>query len=227
MLPLLVAATLLTAPDRVEAYDSAAQAAASMADQMQTGTLIFSSGDCLAIKVFTASRYTHVGAVVLRDGKPYVYESANGTGVRRVTLERYLDYQSTDVFYVFQPREPFSDECAAVFTNRLESQLGRPYSIKHHLTGRRAKGMHCSEYVTDALSAAELVRVKKAPRVSPASLADGILEMGLYEPRGTAVIVEPVPKRVAGDNWCERMWSRSKRCTLGCCDQMARWFCCK
>jgi hypothetical protein len=226
MLPLLVGATLLAASERIEAYDSAAAAVQAMAPDMQTGTLIFSSGDCLAIKVFTASRYTHVGAVVIRGGKPWVYESTNGVGVRRLRLEDYLEYQASDVFYVFQPREPFSEETSAAFTKHLESELGRPYSLAHHVTGKRSKGLHCAEYVTDALAAAELMRVRRPPRVSPASLAEGIVRMGLYEASGAVVLMEPLSETIQG-NWCARMWGRSKRCTLECCDQVARWFCCK
>ena len=227
MLPLLIAATLCVTPERVETYASATAAATALADEMQTGTLLFTSGDCLAIKVFTASRYTHVGAVVVRDGRPMVYESTNGIGVRCVTLERYLGYQAADVFYVFQPTEPLSDECAAAFEDQLDSQLGRPYSILHHVTGQRAEGVHCSEYVTDALSSAGMLHVRSAPRVSPAKLATKILSSGLYEPEETVMLLKPVAVPIEGENWCARLWSQSKRRTLEYCDQVGRWFCCK
>jgi hypothetical protein len=105
--------------------------------------------------------------------------------------------------------------------------LGRPYSILHHVTGRRADGMHCAEYVTDALTAGELIHVRRAPRVSPADLAEKVVQSGLYAPQETVVLLEPAPEPLKGRNWCTRLWSRSKRCTLQCCDQMTRWFCCK
>ena len=59
--------------------------AQQLADEVQTGTLLFSQGDCLAVKVFSRSEYTHVATVVVEDKQPMVYESTNGVGVRRIS----------------------------------------------------------------------------------------------------------------------------------------------
>ena len=50
-------------------YESLPAAAADIGPQLQTGTLIFSQGDCLAVRVYSASSYTHVAAVVVSVAK--------------------------------------------------------------------------------------------------------------------------------------------------------------
>src|SRR5690606_25692047 len=69
-------------------------AAASITPELQTGTLLFSEGDCLAIRVYTASPYTHVALVCVEEGEPFVYDSMNGVGVRRLSLAEYFVRES-------------------------------------------------------------------------------------------------------------------------------------
>ncbi len=38
----------------------------------------------------------------------------------------------------------------AQYERYLDQKLGTPYSIRHHLTGERAPGIHCAEYAIDA-----------------------------------------------------------------------------
>ncbi|OYW14771.1 MAG: hypothetical protein B7Z55_15450, partial [Planctomycetales bacterium 12-60-4] len=69
------------------------QALPQIAGEAQTGTLIFSQGDCLAVKVFSQSPYTHVGVVVCDDDASWVYDAMNGPGVRKTALHEYLRSQ--------------------------------------------------------------------------------------------------------------------------------------
>jgi len=223
---LLAAAVLAATPDKVDTYTSLRAASASLAGQVQTGTLLFNRGDCLAIKVYTNSPYTHVAAVVMQDGRPMVYDSMNNVGVRRLPLEKYLASQRPDVIHVFQPRKPFSKKHSEVFKNALERELGRPYAIKHHLTGRRADGLHCSEYVTDALVATQLLHAYRPPKVSPASLVEGITNAGLYRVGRMVQVKYPEPPVPKGNNWCHQLWIDTKVCTTRCCAKMGRWFLC-
>src|SRR5262249_48891255 len=151
----------------------------------QTGTLIFSQGDCLAVKVFSNSRFTHCGTVVIEDGQPMVYDSMNGAGVRKTKLIDYLRLQTPSDLQVIHPSTNFTPEQSQAYANHLQSQLGRQYGVKHHVTGRRAKGVHCAEYCTDALIAAGKVAADEPPRVSPGSLYEGLTEHHLYTDGGT------------------------------------------
>jgi hypothetical protein len=209
-------------------YESLPAAAADIGPQLQTGTLIFSQGDCLAVRVYSASSYTHVAAVVVREGTPYVYDSMNGCGVRKQSLEDYLVSQSPDRIHVFQPRQPFTAEQGTEFEAYLESRLGTPYAVMHHLSGERSEeGIHCAEYVTDALMSIDRIRANKPARVSPASLARGIAEHEVYLPGETIELERPAPPPEEGANWCERMWIATRLCCLSCCDKMSGWFLCR
>jgi hypothetical protein len=192
------------------------EAVQELGPMLETGSLIFSKGDCMAIKVFSVSNYTHVAAVVVRDDAPMVYDSTGGAGVRRLPLADYLATQGTAPLYVLQPRKAFSAEQARRFEAHLESQLGRPYSVAHHLTGQRVDGIHCAEYLTDALAECELVKAKNPPRVSPASLRSGLIKSELYDPIATVQLVEPIRPVPAATTWCGRMWESTCVCTANC-----------
>lgn len=223
---LLVAAAFTIAPQTAATYSSVESAAEVLANDVQTGTLLISKGDCLAIRVFSRSPYTHVAAVVVENGRAWVYDSQNGDGVRRQTLDEYLDAEQPDVLYVLHPRRKFSSRRSRLFTEHLESQLGRPYDVMHHLTGKRAEGLHCAEYLTDALMQCHLIRAQRPARVSPASLAEGVLKHDLYVAAARINVSPPVDHPV-GRNRCEQLWIDTKVCARNCCEKLQGWFLCR
>lgn len=223
---LLVAAAFTITPHANVTHTSAESAAKYLTSQVRTGTLLFSNGDCLAVKMFTRSKYTHVAAVVVTGGKAWVYESANGAGVRKKSLKKYLEDESPDVIYAVNPAKPFSKRKSRAFCSHLEKEIGRPYGIKHHLTGNRADGIHCSEYVTDALMSCRIIHAKRPSRVSPASLAQGVIGASLYE-ACVAVQVKCEPETEVGRNCCEQFWFDTKACTARFCIRCRRMFVCR
>lgn len=222
-----LAATKSKPVETTEVVTSIPEAVSNLSPRMQTGTLLFSKGDCLAVKVFTASPYTHVATVVMVDGRPMVYDSMNGVGVRKQPLKDYLEYMAPDVIYVMQPCDPFVGTQLQCYVRHLESQLGQPYAIMHHLTGRRGDGLHCSEYVTDALTACELIQAKRPPKVSPASLRTGLFQGEIYCPTQTLQIVRPVAKVAPAKSRLGRLWQSTKLCTSEACFKVKRVICCK
>ena len=151
----------------------------------------------------------------------------NGTGVRKLTLEEYLEHQAPDDVQLFHPVRPFSEEETKCYQSYLESQLGRPYSVKHHLTGKRAKGLHCSEYVTDALISINWLTAENPAKVSPASLADGITDSHAYLAGDRVELpfeAEPIPEP---SNRCAQLWQETKDCTRRCCQKLSRWVLCR
>lgn len=224
---ILVAALLTAGPEAAVPRVAPQQASAVIEGGAQTGTLIVSQGDCLAVKVYSASRYTHVAAVVKHDGALFIYDATGGAGVRKQTLPEYVASQKDHTLFVFQPRKPFSKEQGARFEQHLEGELGRPYAIHHHVTGKRARGVHCSEYVTDALAAADLMHAQSPPRVSPATLVKGIVDGELYDLATTMDLVPVSADRPEAQSWCSRLWFDTKQCTRSCCSKCRGWFCCK
>jgi hypothetical protein len=203
------------------------EAQARLEHELKTGSLIVSRGDCLAVKMYSASAYTHVASVVVHETHVYVYDATGGAGVRKQLLGDYLAGQDDNALYPFHLCQPLSPENARKLAEHLESQLGRPYAIAHHLTGNRAEGLHCSEYATDALMAAGLLRAKQPSRVSPATLVTGILKEGLYAQATTLQLVPDPPRRPESDSWCTQIWFDTKQCTRSCYLQLRAWFCCK
>ncbi len=193
----------------------------------QTGTLLFSQGDCLAVRVYTNSPYTHVALAIVEDDQIYIYDSMNDVGVRKQKLDEYLSVQSPDKVHLFQPKRPFTKEETSCLQAYLDSQLGRPYAVAHHLTGKRNEGLHCSEYVTDALMEVDWLHAKKPSRVSPASLAEGITLHNVYTSAMTIELpfeVEPTPEPTST---CGKLWLDTKLCVGKSCGKMSRWFLCR
>ena len=200
---------------------------AELRSSLQTGSLLFSQGDCLAIKVFSGSRYTHVGAVVIEHGRPVVFDSMNGPGVRKQSLDDYVRFLSPSDVHVLHPARPMTEVEANAFARHLEGQVGRAYRIKHYATGRRTDGLHCGEYMTDALIAAGWFVANEPSRVSPGSLWQGVMQSGRYVEGGRFELAEPAtPVPFASETWCQRSWRETKECCGATCRQLSRWFFC-
>ncbi len=223
----ILALLIATAPAELP-EETRQKAICEITESSQTGSLIFSQGDCLAVKAYTNSPYTHVATIIYDDnGKPMVYDSMNGPGVRKMTLEGYLAEQSPDEVQLFHPKRPFTKEEGNRYRDHLESELGRPYAVKHHITGKRSNGIHCSEYVTDALVEIDWLKVNCSPRVSPASLVEGITTHSVYNTGRTIelpVILEPIP---APEGRCSRLWLETKTCTVAYCEKLSGWIFCR
>ena len=200
---------------------------AELTQQLQTGSLIFSRGDCLAVKIFSQSGYTHVAGVVAKDGEFIVYDSMNGAGVRKTPLVEYLRLQTPSGIHVIHPRTPFSPEMVEAYERHLECQLGRKYSIRHHLTGNRCEGVHCSEYVTDALISADVISAKQPSRVSPGSLLEGVMAANLYQD-GSRMELKLVEVSLPPElPWYQRAWHWSKTGCTKSASQLRRWILCR
>lgn len=224
---ILVAAVLTGGPELGVSRVSPEQAYSTIADAVETGTLIVSQGDCLAIRIYSASPYTHVAAVVVHDGDAQVYDATCGAGVRKQSLANFLQSQSDHTVHVLNPRRSFGAARAIRFEQHLEKEVGRPYAIHHHLTGDRAAGLHCSEYVTDALISAQVLRAKQPSRVSPATLVEGIVKADLYDEAMIVQLVPEPPPRPESQSWCAQLWFDTKECTRACYCKLRGWFCCK
>ena len=223
----LVGGSPVAKPQRTE-FESLDQVTTVVESDAQTGTLLVTQGDCLAVRVYTQSPYTHVAAVVVRNGKPVVYDSVKGTGARCLPLKTYLQSVGDDEIHVFQPRRAFSESRAGKFEAALDSQLGRPYAVRHHLSGERGEGLHCSEYVTDALMAGRVISAKQPARVSPASLVEGITKHGIYSMGTTLSVKPPQPRDTQSESgWCAGLWDDTKTCTSDCWKKVRGWCLCE
>lgn len=227
LLSILVAGAPSTPAYSSRNFAQADAAAARLLPNLATGSLIFSQGDCLAVKVYTASRLTHVASVLVKDGAATVYDSTAGHGVRKMPLSEFLAGQGDADLAVYAPTYELSTSQAAAFERHLESQLGRPYAIAHHVTGNRCAGLHCAEYAVDALSAAQIIGVEHPARQSPATLREAIVHDALYA-RVAVVQIEPEPEVPPADaSWCTRLWFSARQSGRAGYRKLWAWFCCK
>ena len=228
MWSLLVLCVLASGPEAAPEVRSASpEVLVELKQSLQTGSLLFSQGDCLAVKIFSASSYTHVGGVVVKDGEVTVYDCMNGPGVRKTSLDEYLRLQTPAQIHVVHPAQPFTPERATAYETHLNGQLGRKYAIKHHLTGQRCDGLHCAEYLTDALMSAELIRANNPPRVSPGSLLEGLEKANLYTDGGRFALKAAEPLAPANLTWCQRAWHDTATCCSNTASQLRRWVLCR
>ena len=206
---------------------SIAEAASELRPLLKTGTLLVSAGDCLAVRVYTQSPFTHIAAVIHRNGRPFVYDAANGVGVRCQTLENYLQIQSPDELHIFQPTRPLNSSQQKQLAGWLDGQLGRPYAVAHHISGERGKGVHCAEYVTEALYKCGLIKVKNPAKVSPASLVKGITIYNVYLQTETVHIIAPIREPTPSSTWYGQAWRCTKTCTATCMSKFRRCVLCQ
>ena len=157
-----------------------------------------------------------------------VYDAIPGAGVRQLPLADYLISQQPTDIQLLHPTKPFSETQVAAFERHLQAQIGRQYDVKHFATGRRCSGLHCSEYVTDALVASQLVTSDNPARVSPSGLITSLTEHHLYQTGTTHNLPEaPTPAAPVSETWYGRAWQGTKSCSYDCWVQTRRWFCCK
>lgn len=222
---LMVALVLLGDPGtEVVATRLPAATVTAVAETVETGTIIASRGASVAVRVSTFSRYTHVGAVVMRDGQPVVYDSMIRIGVRCQPLDEYLESQRPCEIELFHPNRPFTKAQAKSFEKHLHQQLGRPYSYKQYVTGSPCAGLHCAEYVTGALIAGDQITAENPTRVSPGEILECVTEHALYSTsEKLSLPAVPVPEAPRSATWYGRAWQDTKSCTQGCWTQTKRW----
>jgi hypothetical protein len=208
-------------------YASIDAAVGQLTPMIQTGTVLATRGDCLAVKVFTQSGITHVAAVVMNNGKPSIYDSANGVGVRCVSLPAYLKSQGPGNVHVYNPMKPFTKTRSKKFENYLKSQLGRPYAVKHHLTGNRSKGLHCAELMTDAFMSCRMIKANNPSRVSPASLVAGMTRGKIYKTGQTVSIAAPKVYETPSATWYGRAWQVTRQASSTAYNKTKSWVICE
>jgi hypothetical protein len=191
---ILLATALVAAPAEADCT-SPRSAANEIAAYAQTGTLIFSQGDCLAVKdVYQKSLHARGGGRD-RGRKALRLRQHERHGRPQAPVGKYCRSECPNTMHVYKPNTKFSKRRQELFVKHLESELGRDYAVKHHLSGKRAEGIHCAEYVMDALAACRLMRADEPAKVSPDSLRQGVEQAGLYDKALVVNLTNPVQKR--------------------------------
>lgn len=116
--------------------------------ELQTGDIIFqdfSFGNSQAIKLITHSKYSHVGMIVMLDGKPFVYEAVQPVQV--TPFEEWISRNKKSEYEVKRLKnaaELFTAEKTEALKTEMNKYIGKDYDGRFEWSDKR---MYCSEVI--------------------------------------------------------------------------------
>lgn len=166
-------------------------AACGAPPQLRDGDIIFHtsrSSQSLAIQRATGSRYSHMGVIVHRDGKPYVFEAIGR--VSYTPLQPWIERGVGGRYVVRRLRKPLSAAQATALRGSMAAFQGRPYDPAFEWSDRR---IYCSELVWKLYQRALGIRIGELQRLRDFRLEDPAVRAKLRERYGKRVpLQEPV-----------------------------------
>jgi len=159
-----------------------------IAPAVKDGDIIFhtsQSSQSIAIQLATGSRYSHMGLIVHRDGKPFVFEAV--ATVRLTPLEQWIARGTGHHFVVKRLKN-----ADAVFTPaRLEKLraaarrfAGRPYDLTFGWSDDR---IYCSELVWKAYDRGLGIQIGGLQKVRDFNLSDPAVRAKMRERYGSNI----------------------------------------
>ena len=120
-------------------------ATANAAAPLRDGDIIFQtsrSGQSVAIQKATHSPYSHMGVVLHRDGKPFVFEAI--ATVRYTPLENWIARGDGGRYVVRRLTRPLQPAEVKKLHEAAKTYAGKPYDLYFEWTNAR---IYCSELV--------------------------------------------------------------------------------
>lgn len=160
---------------------------------LQDGDIIFHtsrSAQSAAIQRATHSRYSHMGLVLHKDGKPYVFEAVST--VKFTPLAQWIARGEGGRYVVKRWREaPQRLDAAGVARLRREATAlaGRPYDLAFAWSDAR---IYCSELVWKAYQRAFGVRLGETQHLRDFDLTDAAVKAKLRERYGKQIPLDEV-----------------------------------
>lgn len=161
---------------------------AAHAQPLRDGDIIFHtsrSSQSAAIQRATHSRYSHMGMILHRDGKPYVYEAVNP--VRYTPLDRWIARGEGGRYVVKRWRDADAKLDAKASQRLRKAALrfeGRPYDLAFEWSDTR---IYCSELVWKAYREALGIEIGATQRLADFDLDDPIVKAKLAERYGAKI----------------------------------------
>lgn len=154
----------------------------------QDGDIIFQtsrSAQSQAIQRATHSRYSHMGLVLMRDGKPYVLEA--GKTVQWTALDSWVA-RGADGHYVLKRLQDSATQLTTATRKKLHDQalrmLGKRYDAAFGWSDER---IYCSELVWKAYQRALGLRIGELQKLREFDLSDVAVQARLKERYGKQV----------------------------------------
>jgi hypothetical protein len=158
---------------------------------VKDGDIIFHtsrSSQSVAIQRATGSRYSHMGVIFLRAGKPTVFEAV-GT-VRYTPLEQWVARGQGGRFVVKRLASPLTSDQVRRLTEAAREYEGRRYDLTFEWSDTR---MYCSELVWKLFQRATGIRIGALQHLREFNLSDPVVQAKMKERYGNDVpLQEPV-----------------------------------
>ena len=165
---------------------------------VQDGDIIFHtsrSAQSLAVQKATSSTYSHMGLILLRDGKPYVFESIST--VQYTPLSSWIA-RGQDGRYVIKRLSDAGQRLTSASLTKLRNAAqefeGRPYDLTFEWSDDRT---YCSELVWKVYDRALGVQLAPTQKLREFNLSDPIVKAKMHERYGDkppldATVISPV-----------------------------------
>lgn len=158
---------------------------AAAAPAVVDGDVVFQtsrSAQSAAIQKATRSRYSHMGVVLTRNGRAYVFEA--GRTVSYTPLQAWLARGEGGHYVVKRPRAPLSATQAERLRRSAKAFEGKPYDTAFEWSDRR---IYCSELVWKLFDRALGVQLGERQKLGDFALDDPLVRTALRERYGKAV----------------------------------------
>jgi hypothetical protein len=164
---------------------------AQSASPVRDGDLIFHtsrSAQSLAIQRATHSPWSHMGVILHRDGKPYVFEAI--ATVRYTPLEKWIARGEHGRFVVKRVKQGLTPQQAAKLRQAAAAFANKPYDLYFEWSDER---IYCSELVWKLYQQALGIELGARQKLREFDLTDPAVRSKMRERYGNAVpLGEPV-----------------------------------
>jgi uncharacterized protein YycO len=164
---------------------------ASASTPLRDGDIIFHtsrSAQSAAIQRATHSPYSHVGLVLYRNGKPFVFEAV--ATVRYTPLASWIARGDGGRYVVKRLKRPLTQAQAAKLRSAAEKYANKPYDLYFEWSDAR---IYCSELIWKSYRDALGIEIGARQKLREFDLSDPSVKAKMRERYGTRVpLDEPV-----------------------------------
>jgi hypothetical protein len=163
----------------------------SLADQLRGGDIIFhtsQSTQSIAIQKATHSKYSHMGIIFFRDGKPYVFEATNT--VQYTPLKEWVA-RGEDGHYVIKRLADadriLTPQAIAKLLHTATRFQGKPYDLVFEWSDER---LYCSELVWKIYDRGLGIELGRLQKLRDFDLSDPVVKSEIKERFGNHIPME-------------------------------------
>lgn len=159
--------------------------AVAAAEPLRDGDIVFHtsrSAQSLAIQRATHSPYSHMGIVLFRDGRPFVFEAI--ATVRYTPLERWTARGAGGLHVVRRLKQPLTAAQAAKLRTSAARYAGKPYDLFFEWSDDR---IYCSELVWKMYRDALGIEIGEKQKLRDFDLTDATVRAKLRERYGNSI----------------------------------------